>query len=179
MTTLRIYYDLAEARATILRRRSLSEYEVPARMADRLHRLFGEPITPAEAVRRIILSVRERGDAALREWNTRIDSATFDQLVVPEAEIDAALGMIPAEIANALEFAAERIRFFHQKQSVRGWIDAQAEGSLGQLVRPLDSVGIYVAGGTAPLPSSLLMSVIPAQVAGVREIVITTPPGRG
>jgi histidinol dehydrogenase len=179
MTTLRIYDDLAEARATILRRRSLNEYEVPARIADSLRTLFGEPVTPAEAVRRIILSVRERGDAALREWNTRIDGATLDQLAVAEAEIDAALGMIPAEVADALKFAADRIRSFHQKQPVRGWIDAQAEGSLGQLVRPLDSVGVYVAGGTAPLPSSLLMSVIPAQVAGVKEIVIATPPGRG
>jgi histidinol dehydrogenase len=179
MTTLRIINNLDEARATLLKRRSLREVEIPANMVDRLHRLFGEPTTPAEAVRRIILSVRERGDAALREWNTRIDGASFDQLAVPEAEIDAALGMIPADVASALEFAAERIRAFHQKQPVRGWIDAQAEGSLGQLVRPIDSVGIYVAGGTAPLPSSLLMSVIPAQVAGVKEIVITTPPGRG
>jgi histidinol dehydrogenase len=179
MTTLRIYDDLAEARATILRRRALNEYAIPARIADSLRTLFGEPITPAEAVRRIILSVRARGDAALREWSTLIDGATFDQLTVPEAEIDAAPGMIPAEVADALKLAAERIRAFHQKQPVRGWIDTQAEGSLGQLVRPLDSVGVYVAGGTAPLPSSLLMSVIPAQVAGVKEIVITTPPGRG
>jgi len=179
MTTLRIIDHLDEARATLLKRRSLREVEIPARMADSLHQLFGEPIAPAEAVRRIILSVRERGDAALREWNTRIDGASLDQLAVPEAEIDAALGMIPAQVASALEFAAERIRAFHQKQPVRGWIDTQAEGSLGQLVRPIDSVGIYVAGGTAPLPSSLLMSVIPAQVAGVKEIVITTPPGRG
>jgi histidinol dehydrogenase len=179
MTTLRIYDNLTEARVTILKRRSLNEYEIPARIADSLHQLFGGPITPAEAVRRIILSVRERGDAALREWNTRIDGATLDRLAVPEAEINASLGMIPAEVVSALEFAAERIRAFHQKQPVRGWIDAQGEGSLGQLVRPLDSVGVYVAGGTAPLPSSLLMSVIPAQVAGVTEIVIATPPGRG
>jgi histidinol dehydrogenase len=179
MTTLRIYDDLAEARATILRRRSLNEYAIPARIADSLRTLFGEPITPAEAVRRIILSVRERGDAALREWNARIDGATLDQLAVPQAEIDAAPGMIPVEVVDALKFAAERIRSFHQKQPVTGWIDAQAEGSLGQLIRPLDSVGVYVAGGTAPLPSSLLMSVIPAQVAGVKEIVITTPPGHG
>ena len=82
-------------------------------------------------------------------------------------------------MASALNIAAERIRAFHEKQPVTGWIDAGPQGSLGQLVRPVDSVGVYVAGGTAPLPSSLLMSVIPAQVAGVREIVVTTPPGRG
>lgn len=179
MTTLRLYDNLSEARATILKRRSLNEYEVPGWIADSLYKLFGEPITPAEAVRRIIQSVRERGDAAVLDWNARIDGASMDRLAVPEAEIAAALDAIPAEVRAALELAAARIRAFHQKQPVHGWIDAQREGSLGQLIRPVDGVGVYVAGGTAPLPSSLLMSAIPAQVAGVKEIVVTTPPGRG
>ncbi len=179
MSTLPIYDDLNEARATILRRDSLRDYTVPDWLSDSLARLFGEPVTPDEAVRRIIRSVRERGDAALFDWNARIDGATLDTLAVPEDEIAAALDAIPLEVADALRYAAERIRRFHEKQPVTGWIDATREGSLGQLVRPVDSVGVYVAGGTAPLPSSLLMSAIPAQVAGVREIVVTTPPGRG
>jgi histidinol dehydrogenase len=179
MSTLRIYDDLNEARATILRRDSLRDITVPAWLSDSLQKLFGEPVTPDEAVRRIIRSVRERGDAALFDWNARIDGATLDTLAVPEDEIAAALDAIPVEVADALRYAAERIRRFHEKQPVTGWIDATRKGSLGQLVRPVDSVGVYVAGGTAPLPSSLLMSAIPAQVAGVREIVVTTPPGRG
>lgn len=179
MSTLRIYDDLREARATILRRDSLRDVTVPAWLSDSLQKLFGEPVTPDEAVRRIIRSVRERGDAALRDWNMRIDGAHLDALAVPESEIAAALDAIPAEVADALRYAAERIRRFHEKQPVTGWVDATREGSLGQLIRPVDSVGVYVAGGTAPLPSSLLMSAIPAQVAGVREIVVTTPPGRG
>ncbi len=178
-TTLRIYDGLAEARATILRRESLNLTDVPDWIAESLNKLFGEPVTPAEAVRRIIKSVRENGDAALKDWNTRIDGAELVCLAVPEADIEAALDTIPAEVAAAFKLAAERIRTFHEKQPVTGWLDAGREGSLGQLVRPVDSVGIYVAGGTAPLPSSLLMSVVPAQVAGVKEIVITTPPGRG
>lgn len=176
---LPIYDDLAQARATILRRESLNRVDVPDRIAASLEDLFGEPVTPAEAVRRIIDSVRARGDAALFEWNARIDGATLDRLAVPEDEIAAALDAIPAEVADALRLAAQRIETFHRKQPVTGWIDATDEGSLGQLVRPVDSVGVYVAGGTAPLPSSLLMSVIPAKVAGVREIVVCTPPGDG
>lgn len=179
MSTLRIYDDLNEARAAILRRDSLRDITVPAWLGESLQKLFGEPVTPDEAVRRIIHSVRERGDAALFDWNARIDGATLDTLAVAEDEIAAALDRIPAEVADALRYAAERIRRFHEKQPVTGWVDATREGSLGQLIRPVDSVGVYVAGGTAPLPSSLLMSAIPAQVAGVREIVVTTPPGRG
>ncbi|MEW6578823.1 MAG: histidinol dehydrogenase [Chloroflexota bacterium] len=179
MSTLRIHDDLREARASILRRDSLRDVTVPAWLSESLEKLFGEPVMPDEAVRRIIRSVRERGDAALFDWNARIDGAQLDALAVPEDEITAALDRIPAEVAAALRYAAERIRRFHEKQPVTGWVDATREGSLGQLIRPVDSVGVYVAGGTAPLPSSLLMSAIPAQVAGVREIVVTTPPGRG
>ena len=179
MSTLKIYDSLDEARRTVLKRHSLSEVSVPGWLADSLAQLFGEPVTPDEAVRRIIRSVREGGDAALLDWNARIDGAQLDALAVPEAEIAAAPGAIPQEVVDALRLAADRIRAFHQKQPVTGWMDAANEGVLGQLIRPVDSVGVYVAGGTAPLPSSLLMSVIPAQVAGVQEIVVATPPRRG
>jgi histidinol dehydrogenase len=177
--TLRIFDNLSEAQSSILKRESLREYSVPDWLRDSLAKLFGEPVTPADAVSRIIRSVRDKGDAALLDWNRRIDNADLDTLLVSENEIAAALNTIPAEVADALRLAADRIRTFHAKQPVTGWIDAQPEGSLGQIVKPVDSVGVYVAGGTAPLPSSLLMSVIPAQVAGVKEIVVTTPPGRG
>jgi histidinol dehydrogenase len=177
--TLPIYDDLTQARAAILKRESLRDTTLPDWLRQSLEKLFGEPITAEEAVRRIIRSVRERGDAALLDWNKRIDGADLDTLIVPEDAINAALETIDPTVADALKLAAERIRVFHKKQPVTGWIDAGPQGSLGQLVRPVDSVGVYVAGGTAPLPSSLLMSVIPAQVAGVREIVVTTPPGPG
>ncbi len=177
--SLPIFDDLTQARATILKRESLRDTTLPDRLRQSLETLFGEPITAEEAVRRIIRSVRERGDAALLDWNRRIDGAELDTLAVPEDDINAALDAIDPNVAEALNIAAGRIRTFHEKQPVTGWIDAGPQGSLGQLVRPVDSVGVYVAGGTAPLPSSLLMSVIPAQVAGVREIVVTTPPGRG
>lgn len=178
-SVLPIYDDLSEAQAAILRRDSLREVRIPPPLAESLRALFGEPVTPEEAVRRIVQSVRQGGDAALLDWNRRIDGADLDALAVPQDAIDAGLRRAPEEVVAALRLAAERIRAFHQKQPVTGWLDAGSEGSLGQLVRPVDSVGVYVAGGTAPLPSSLLMSVIPAQVAGVEEIVVVTPPGRG
>jgi histidinol dehydrogenase len=177
--SLPIYDDLTQARAAILKRASLRDTTLPDWLRQSLEKLFGEPITAEEAVRRIIRSVREGGDAALLDWNKRIDGAEMDALAVPEDEINVALDAIDPAVADALKTAAGRIRAFHDKQPVTGWIDAGPQGSLGQLVRPVDSVGVYVAGGTAPLPSSLLMSVIPAQVAGVREIVVTTPPGPG
>src|SRR5690606_420785 len=79
-------------------------------------------------------------------------------------------------IQDALAFAAERIRTFHEKQHIDSWIDFSPDGALGQVVRPLDRVGLYAPGGTAPYPSSLLMTAIPARVAGVQEIVVCAPP---
>jgi histidinol dehydrogenase len=175
----RIITDIAEARATILRRRSLRDYDLPDHVVKRSVDLFGEPVMPEEAVRRIINSVRESGDRALRAWNLKIDGAETSKLLVSPEEMEAAVKAISPDLRGALELASERIRAFHQKQPLSSWIDAAEGGSLGQLVRPLDSAGVYVPGGTAPLPSSLLMSVIPAQVAGVPEIIVCTPPGSG
>lgn len=175
----RIFTDIDSAKQTILKRHSLHEYSVPDHVLDRSIAIFGERITPDESVRRIIKSVRERGDSALFEWNKKIDKIDLDQLAVPEEEIRAALGQIPQDVRQALEHAAQRVEAFHRKQPISSWIDAQPQGSLGQLIRPVDSVGVYVPGGTAPLPSSLIMSIIPAQVAGVKEIIICTPPGSG
>ncbi len=174
-----IITDADEARDTILKRRSLRDYAVPENVIERSLDLFGERLMPDEAVRRIIRSVRLTGDQALIEWNQKIDGTRTDSLLVTRAELEAALRDISPELRSALEFAAERIRAFHRKQPLSSWIDAGDSGSLGQLIRPVDSVGVYVPGGSAPLPSSLLMSVIPAQVAGVAEIIVCTPPGSG
>lgn len=90
-----------------------------------------------------------------------------------------AVSRIPTDLKEALELAADRIRDFHQRQPLPNWETSEMGGIVGQRVTPIQRVGVYVPGGTAPLPSSLLMSVIPAQVAGVPEIVVATPPGRG
>ena len=174
-----IITDISEARDTILKRHSLRDYALPDHVIERSVELFGERLMPEEVVRRIIRSVRDGGDQALREWNQKIDGTQTDNLLVSPAEMRAALNAIAPDLRRALELAAERIRAFHRKQPLSSWIDAGEGGSLGQLIRPLDSVGVYVPGGSAPLPSSLLMSVIPAQVAGVPEVIVCTPPGSG
>ncbi len=178
-TTWRIFTDIKAARESLLKRGSLRDVDVPEALIERSVGIFGERLGPEEAVRRIISSVRAGGDQALRDWNQKIDRIATDSLRVSPGEIHAALDTIAPDLRAALELAAERIRAFHQKQPLHSWIDANADGSLGQLIRPVDSVGVYVPGGTAPLPSSLLMSVIPAQVAGVPEIIVCTPPGSG
>ncbi len=177
--TWRIFTDVEAAKRSILKRHSLRDTDVPEALIERSVSIFGERIMPEEAVRRIIRSVRERGDGAIREWNRKIDNTSPDRLDVSPEEMNEALRAIAPELRGALTQAAERIRSFHEKQPIGSWINAGEEGALGQLIRPVDSVGVYVPGGTAPLPSSLLMSVIPAQVAGVPEIVVCTPPGSG
>lgn len=174
-----IITDVDEARETILKRRSMRDYAVPEHVVERSVDLFGERVMPDEAVRRIIRSVRQTGDQALIQWNQKIDGTRTDSVLVTRAELETALRDLAPDLRSALEFAAKRIRAFHGKQPLSSWIDAGDGGSLGQLIRPVDSVGVYVPGGSAPLPSSLLMSVIPAQVAGVPEVIVCTPPGSG
>lgn len=171
-------YDAREAKETILRREHWLEHDIPDSLKQSLEDLFGEPLSPEQAVRRILNDVRSEGDAALRYWTERIDGARLEQFTVPTAQIAAAAQAIPGELLAALQLAAERIRDFHSRQPLPDWSTTEMGGVMGQRVTPLQRVGIYVPGGTAPLPSSLLMGAIPAQVAGVREIVVATPPGK-
>ena len=171
-------YTVEQAQETILRRDRALEPEVTADMRARLVSIFGEELTPAAAVARILEDVRLRGDAALFDWTRRIDGVALTRLDVGPADIRAAADSLPDDLRDALRLAADRIRAFHALQPVPSWMTTALGGRLGQRVTPLRRVGVYVPGGSAPLPSSLLMSAIPAQVAGVAEIVVVTPPGR-
>ena len=175
MSVVRIY-NSSEARSTLLRRVAWEDQAMPAQVLDGVERIFGERLAPAEAVARILRDVRRRGDAALREWSQRIDRSAPEAPEIPPAEWRAAYDRLPGAQREALNLAAERIAAFHRKQPMQSWVDAGPDGTLGQLIRPLDRAGVYVPGGTAPLPSSLLMSAIPARVAGVGEIIVCTPP---
>ena len=131
-----------------------------------------------DTVRAIISDVRERGEAALLEYTNRFDrrQATPAQLEINQPELAAVLERIPPELRRGLEHAAERIRAFHERQKQASWTFTDAEGNvLGQKVTPLDRVGVYVPGGKAAYPSSVLMNVIPARVAGVGEIIMAVP----
>ena len=171
-------YTVQQARESILRRERALEPETTPAMRERMKSIFGEALEPAAAVARILADVRARGDAALLEWTQRIDGAALARLAVDPADIRAAAESLPGDLRDSLRLAAERIRAFHALQPVQSWTTDTLGGRLGQRVTPLRRVGVYVPGGSAPLPSSLLMSAIPAQVAGVAEIVVVTPPGR-
>jgi len=134
------------------------------------------------AVRTILEDVRQQGDAALFAYTEKFDGIRLDAetLRVPEAEVAAALESLDPQVRQALALAAGRIQAFHRRQRRESWFyHEEGTGLLGQLVRPLARVGLYVPGGSAAYPSTVLMNAIPARVAGVDELVICTPPGRG
>ncbi|MBN1977338.1 MAG: histidinol dehydrogenase [Anaerolineae bacterium] len=153
--------------------------EVPEPVRAGIARVFGEELTPEQAVARLLADVRNHGDEALREWTARIDGLTLDDLEIPASEWKAAHDRLPADLAEALKLSAERIRDFHARQPIPCWTTDAMGGTLGQKLVPLERVGIYVPGGTAPLPSSLLMAAVPARVAGVDDVSVCTPADKG
>ncbi len=130
-------------------------------------------------VAEILDDVKTRGDAALLDYTRRFDrleSASVAALEVPDAELRAALDRIPAKTREALEAATARVRTYHEKQLTGSWSYRDANGAeLGQRITPLDRVGIYVPGGKAAYPSSVIMNALPARVAGVREVIMVVP----
>jgi len=142
---------------------------------------YGSP-EQNETVKTIVEAVRLEGDAALLRYTEEHDRVKLNaaSLRVTQEEIEAAYGLVDDDFLTAIREAAVNIRAFHEKQLRNSWIDLQPDGTmLGQIMRPLKRVGVYVPGGKAAYPSSVLMNVIPAQVAGVPEIVMVTPPATG
>jgi histidinol dehydrogenase len=136
-----------------------------------------------QRVLEIIAAVRERGDAALVEYTQRFDGlsvSSMAELILPRERLELALTRITPEQRSALELAAERVRLYHERQKQGSWSYTEADGTvLGQQVTPLDRAGLYVPGGKATYPSSVLMNAIPAKVAGVAEVVMVVPTPRG
>ena len=176
---IRIVRDVAEARTALTRRRGFEETALPERVRAGIRRVFGADLTADEVVDRILRDVRNLGDEAVRRYTREIDGAEPDSLEVPRQAWDEALGALDADLVAALETAAEQIAAFHRKQLRTSWVDYTPEGALGQIVRPLERIGVYAPGGTAVYPSSLLMTAVPARVAGVSEIVVCSPPTGG
>ncbi len=131
------------------------------------------------AVAEIIGAVREKGDAALFSYTEKFDKCKMDasNIKVTAEEIEEAYGKVDAGLVEVMQKSAENIRAFHRKQLHNSWIDTRMDGSfLGQKITPIQVSGVYVPGGKAAYPSSVLMNVIPAKVAGVERIIMTTPP---
>ena len=130
-----------------------------------------------KTVSEIIENVRENGDAAIFDYTKRFDGADIDEgnIMVTDAEVEEAYKLVSPELIDIIRKAMVNIRSFHEKQKQRSWFDSSEGILLGQKVTPLQRVGVYVPGGKAVYPSSVLMNVIPAKVAGVDEIIMTTP----
>ena len=136
-----------------------------------------EKLNVTESVEKIIDNVRKNGDKALFEYSEKFDRARLDSLIVSREEIDSAYASVDPELIRIMEDAKENIYAFHEKQKKTGFIIAENEGIvLGQRVIPIEKVGLYIPGGTASYPSSVLMNAIPAKIAGVSSIAMVSPP---
>ena len=167
-------------------RLSTAQADFEAQFQARLHWSADTDAAIESRVADILADVRQRGDAAVMEYTQRFDGlqvTTMAALELTQAELKAAFDQLPAEQRSALEQAAERVRRYHEAQKQangQSWQYRDADGTLlGQKVTPLDRVGIYVPGGKAAYPSSVLMNAIPAHVAGVQDIIMVVPTPRG
>jgi len=176
---IRVVEGYDNARTILERRGDFAEPQLAPHFAARIAEVFGEHLTARQVVERIVTDVREKGDVAIRDYTIAFDGTAPDVWEVPTAEIDAAWEATSPELQAALTTAAERIRAFHERQPSTSWIHPEPLGTYGQLIRPLERVGLYAPAGTAPLPSTLLMTAIPARVAGVDEIIVASPPSAG
>lgn len=164
---------------TEIKRLSTTDSDYQARIADLLAWESVSDDRVQQTVAEIIREVRARGDAALIDYTSRFDRwtpASGAELELPRARLEQAWSAIPAAQRAALEMAAERIRAYAEHQKMSGWSYREADGTLlGQQVTPLDRAGLYVPGGKAAYPSSVLMNAIPAKVAGVAELIMVVP----
>ncbi|MCP9447427.1 MAG: histidinol dehydrogenase, partial [Nitrospira sp.] len=138
-------------------------------------------VSAERSVRAILQAVERGGDNAVLRYTKQFDKVSFkpDELRVTPDKIKNAYFHIRKEEGDALRLAARRITAFHERQRTKTWMYQDGDATLGQLVTPVDAVGIYVPGGKAVYPSSVLMCAIPAKIAGVRRVVVVTPPQQG
>jgi histidinol dehydrogenase len=162
----------------LLTRKATSESpDLSPELRSRIQQVFGEELSPQALVERIISEVREKGDEALFHYTKELDGVELESLEVSTEEISAACNAVDGQLISALELSADRIRGFHLAVAPKLGI-AFVDKYLGRQIKPLHKVGLYIPGGTAAYPSTLLMTAIPARVAGVKEIVVVSPPDR-
>ncbi len=165
-----------KAKTLLSRKASFDKYRVSATLKRDLLQMFGTE-EPQKAVEQIVDAVRRHGDAAVFEYTRKIDGIEMDSLAVNRKQIKEARKEIDSRLMVALKLAAERIYSFHtaQKEGVEAGVEAMGYGTI---MRPLERVGIYAPGGTASYPSTVLMTALPARIAGVSQVILVTPPGR-
>ncbi|MXY20236.1 MAG: histidinol dehydrogenase [Dehalococcoidia bacterium] len=170
---MRFVKGYEKSRVVLSESRRLDLSSVPEAVLDSSERMFGERLTPLEVVSRIVEDVRENGDEAIRRLSLLIEGSEHDLIEVDPDIVAAAADSVDERVLDALATSAERVRDYHQSSMTNDWMDFAA--GYGALVRPCERVGVYIPGGSAPLPSTAIMTAIPARVAGVEEIILCSP----
>ncbi len=167
--------------AALMKKPAFDEVVLGAGAQKKVEETFGRPLTAAEVVDEIITAIRKEGNAAVFRYTELIDGAKFDEvsMEVSAAELEAAEREADPAVVASIKKAIANVRSYHEEQLPKSWITYREKGSmLGQNCLPLERVGIYVPGGTAAYPSSVIMNAVPAKVAGVKEIIMVVPPAR-
>lgn len=167
-----------KAKQSLTRKNALESFAGSPSLATQIKQIFGKELSPQQVVECVVEEVRNKGDEALFYYARKLDGVELDSLKVSQQEVLAAYDMVDEELTAALEAAAKRIRGFHLTYAAKRDAAFVSE-CLGRQIQPLGRVGLYVPGGTAAYPSTVLMTAIPADVAGVREIIMVSPPGEG
>ena len=174
---LNVIKGIQNAENVLVRIDPLDLDSLPESVLARTQEAFGKGVTPLQSIHQILDDVRQDGDAAVRRYAKLLDGSDLEEFRVTEEQMAQARNSVSKELRESLELAAQRVRDFHEATMPSDWVDR--EKGLGELVRPLDRVGLYAPGGSAAYPSTVLMTAVPARVAGVREVILCTPPQRG
>ncbi len=170
---MRVVRGIDEGRKALSR--ASGDHSAPTEvLVEGIKRIFGEELTPEGAVSRIVSDVASRGDDAVRDYTRRIDGVELESMELDRDAVTKIAEQTPQETREALRRTVGRIRDFHVSGLPRSWVDM--ERGFGEIITPMERVGIYAPGGLAAYPSTVMMTAIPAKVAGVKEIVLATPP---
>ena len=174
---LSVIHGVQNAENVLVRIDPLDLDSLPESVLARTEEAFGKGVTPLQSVHQMLDDVRRDGDSAVLRYAKLLDGSDLEDFRVTDAQMAQARDSVSKELRESLELAAQRVRSFHEATMPSDWIDRKQ--GLGELIRPLDRVGLYAPGGSAAYPSTVLMTAVPARVAGVREVILCTPPQRG
>ena len=174
---MKVVKGYEKSRAALSESRRLDLSSVPQAFLDSSERIFGERLTPLEVVSRIIEDVKADGDDAIRRLSLLIEGSEQDRIEVDPDVVKSASDSVDPRVLEALTLSADRVRAYHEASMSNDWMDFAA--GYGAVVRPCERVGVYIPGGSAPLPSTAIMTAIPARVAGVDEITLCSPAREG
>ncbi|MDA1127521.1 MAG: histidinol dehydrogenase [Chloroflexi bacterium] len=174
---LNVIHGVQNAENVLVRIDPLDLDSLPESVLARTEEAFGKGVTAEQSIIQMLGDVRRDGDSAVIRYAKLLDGSDLEDFRVTEKQMAQARASVSKALRESLELAAQRVRNFHESTMPSEWVDRKQ--GLGELIRPLDRVGLYAPGGSAAYPSTVLMTAVPARVAGVREVILCTPPQRG